>query len=180
MRGNLNQWCVETDKDERDYCRIAYHLAKSTSCYLTAVVALGSAKGQEQSLELSDNEIYAANMMLIIAVNKISMDYQQNPSVVHSLALEEFWNSIYSEEQLKSIQNEMNNRYSELLINSPDVLEAVGNVFSELGQHDDIKLVDELAGVYNLWVKILDTTNHGVEQTTTMLALLFANYTYTQ
>jgi len=97
--------------------------------------------------------------------------------VVHSLALEEFWNSIYSEEQLKSIQNEMNNRYSDLLINSPDVLEAVGNGFSELGQHDDIKLVDELAGVYNLWVKILDTTNHGVEQTTAMLALLFGNHT---
>lgn len=177
MGRNLNQRCMAMDKDERAYCRIAYHLAKSTSCYLTAVVALGSAKGQAQSLELSDNEIYVANMMLTIAVNKISMDYQQNPSVVHSLALEEFWNSIYSEEQLKSLQNEMNNRYSDLLINSPDVLEAVGNVFSELGQHDDIKLVDELAGVYNLWVKILDTTNHGVELTTAMLALLFANYT---
>ena len=177
MGRNPNQRCMAMDKDERAYSRIAYHLAKSTSCYLTAVVALGSAKGQEQGLELSDNEIYAANIMLIIAVNKISMDYQQNPSVVHSLALEEFWNSIYSEEQLKSLQNEMNNRYSDLLIKSPDVLEAVGNVFSELGQHDDIKLVDELAGVYNLWVKILDTTNHGVELTTAMLALLFANYT---
>ena len=176
MGRNLNQRCMAMDKDERAYSRIAYHLAKSTSCYLTAVVALGSAKGQEQGLELSDNEIYTANMMLTIAVNKISMDYQQNPFVVHSLALEEFWNSIYSEEQLKSLQNEMNNRYSDLLIKSPDVLEAVGNVFSELGQHDDIKLVDELAGVYNLWVKILDTTNHGDEQTA-MLALLFANYT---
>jgi hypothetical protein len=167
---------MEMDKNVRDYCRIAYHLAKSTSCYLTAVVALGSAKAQEQGLELSDNENYVANIMLIIAVNKISMDYQQNPSVVHSLALKEFWNSIYSEEQLKSLQNEMNNTYSNLLINSPEVLEAVGNVFSELGQHDDIKLVDELARVYNLWVKILDTTNHGVELTTAMLALLFANY----
>ena len=165
------------NKEEQGYSRIAYYLAKSTTCYLDAVVAVESGKGPEQRQELSDSEFYAANIMLIIAVNKISMDYQQNPSVVHSLALEEFWNSIYSEEQLKSLQNEMNNRYSDLLINSPDVLEAVGNVFSELGQHDDIKLVDELAGVYNLWVKILDTTNHGVELTTAMLALLFANYT---
>jgi len=157
MGRNPNQRCMAMDKDERAYSRIAYHLAKSTSCYLTAVVALGSAKGQEQGLELSDNEIYAANIMLIIAVNKISMDYQQNPSVVHSLALEEFWNSIYSEEQLKSLQNEMNNRYSDLLIKSPDVLEAVGNVFSELGQHDDIKLGNRSRGKE-------DDFHHGIKR----------------
>ena len=46
-------------------------------------------------MELSDNEAYAANIMLIIAVNTLSIDYQQNPSVVHSLALEDFWNGIY-------------------------------------------------------------------------------------
>ena len=109
---------------ERNHSRIAYHLAKSTSAYLTAVVAVESGKGQGQRMELSDNEVYAANIMLIIAVNKLSIDYQQKPSVVHSLALEDFWNGIYSDAQVKSLQIEMNDKYNGLLVNSSDILES--------------------------------------------------------
>jgi hypothetical protein len=162
---------------ERNHSRIAYHLAKSTSAYLTAVVAVESGKGQEQRMELSDNEVYAANIMLIIAVNTLSIDYQQNPSVVHSLALEDFWNGIYSDAQVKSLQNEMNDKYNGLLVNSSDMLETVGNLFSEFGQHDDIKLVDELAGIYHLWVNNLGISNQGVELTTAMLARPFDHHT---
>jgi len=74
---------MDMDEGKRGYSRIAYHLAKSTTCYLNAVVAVESGKGREQRLELSDNEIYAANIMLIIAVNKVSIVFQQNPSAVH-------------------------------------------------------------------------------------------------
>ena len=147
--------------DKERYCsRIAYHLAKSTSAYLTAVVSVESGKGPEQKQELSDSEIYAANIMLVIAVNKISMDYQQITSVVHSLALEDFWNGIYSDTHIKSFQNEMNNKYNGLLVNNRDIVETVGNLFSELGQYDDLKTVEELADIYYLWVKNSGITNH--------------------
>jgi len=138
------------DEEERGYRRIAYYLAKSITCYLDAVVALDSGKGPEQRLELSDNEIYAANIMLIIAVNKVSMGFQQNPSVVHLLALAEFWKGIYSDEQIKSLQNEMNDKFNCLLVNDKEILETIGNLFCGLGQDNDAKLVEELAGIYRL------------------------------
>jgi len=141
---------VEMDEEERGYRRIAYYLAKSITCYLDAVVALDSGKGPEQRLELSDNEIYAANIMLIIAVNKVSMGFQQNPSVVHLLALAEFWKGIYSDEQIKSLQNEMNDKFNCLLVNDKEILETIGNLFCGLGQDNDAKLVEELAGIYRL------------------------------
>jgi hypothetical protein len=165
------------DEEEQGYSRIAYHLAKSTTCYLDAVVAVGSGKGPEQRLELSDNEIYAVNIMLIIAVNKIPRDFQQNPSVVHMLALEEFWNGIYSDEQIKFLHNEMNNKFNGLLVNDNDVLETIGNLFSGLGQDNDAGLVEELVGIYRLWVKNLGISNHGVEPTSAMLARPSADHT---
>jgi len=128
-------------------------------------------------MELSDNEAYAANIMLMIAVNTLSIDYQQNPSVVHSLALEDFWNGIYRDAQVESLQIEMNDKYNGLLLNSSDMLETVGNLFSEFGQHDDIKLVEELAEIYHLWVNNLGISNQGVELTTAMLARPFENHT---
>jgi hypothetical protein len=164
------------DEEEQDYSRIAYHLAKSTTCYLDAVVAVESGKGPEQRLELSDNEIYVANIMLIIAVNKISLGFEQNPSVVHMLALEEFWKGIYSDEQIKSLHNEMNNKFNCLLVNDKDVLEAIGNLFCELGQDNDAQLVGELVGIYRLWVKNLGISNHGVELTSAMLARASADH----
>jgi len=167
---------MEMDEEEPDYSRIAYHLAKSTSCYLDAVVAVASGKGREQRLELNNSERYAANIMLTIAANKNSSDFQQNPSVVHLLALEEFWRGFYSDEQLKSLQNEMKDKCNGLLVNNTDVLETVSNLFSELDQHNNIKSVEELAGIYHLWIKNLDITNHGVELTTAMLARPFADH----
>ena len=137
-------------EEERVYSRIAYYLAKSTACYLDAVVAVESGKGPEQRQELSDSEIYAANIMLIIAVNKVSMVFQQNPSVVHLLALAQFWNGIYSDEQIKSLQNEMNDKFNCLLVNDKEILETIGNLFCGLGQDNDAKLVEELAGIYRL------------------------------
>ena len=137
-------------EEERVYSRIAYYLAKSTTCYLDAVVAIESGKGPEQRQELSDSEIYAANIMLIIAVNTVSMNFQQNPSVVHLLALEEFWKGIYGDEQIKSLQNEMNDKFNCLLVNDKTILETIGNLFCGLGQDNDAKLVEELAGIYRL------------------------------
>ena len=138
------------DEEKRGYSRIAYHLAKSTTCYLNAVVAVASGKGREQRLELSYSEIYAANIMLIIAVNKVSMGFEQNPSVVHLLALAQFWKGIYSDEQIKSLQNEMNDKFNCLLVNDKEILETIGNLFCGLGQENDAKLVEELAGIYRL------------------------------
>jgi hypothetical protein len=80
--------------------------------------------------------------------------------VVHSLALEDFWNGIYSETHIKSFQNEMNNKYNGLLVNNRDIVETVGNLFSELGQYDDLKTVEKLADIYYLWVKNPGITNH--------------------
>jgi len=137
-------------EEERVYSRIAYYLAKSTTCYLDAVVAIGSGKGPEQRRELSDGEIYAANIMLIIAVNRVSMNFQQNPSVVHLLALEEFWKGIYSDEQIKSLQNEMNDKFNCLLVNDKTILETIGNLFCGLGQNDDAKIVEKLVEIYRL------------------------------
>ena len=139
---------MEMNEQEQGYSRIAYYLAKSTKCYLDAVVAAESGKGPEQRLELSDSEIYAANIMLIIAANKVSMVFQQNPSVVHLLALEEFWKGIYSYEQIKSLQIEMNNKFNYLLENHKDTLEIIGNLFCGLGQNNDAKLLEELVGIY--------------------------------
>jgi hypothetical protein len=156
------------NKEEQGYSRIAYYLAKSTTCYLDAVVAVESGKGPEQRQELSDKQIYAANIMLIIAVNKVSMVFQQNPSVVHLLALAQFWNGIYSDEQIKSLQNEMNDKFNCLRVNDKDVLETIGNLFSGLGQHNAAKLVEELVGIYHLWVKNLARTNYGIEQALAM------------
>ncbi len=136
------------NEQEQGYSRIAYYLAKSTTCYLDAVVAVESGKGPEQRLELSDNQIYAANIMLIIAVNKVSMVFQQNPSVVHLLALEQFWKGIYSYEQIKSLQIEMNDKFNCLLENDKDILETIGNLFCGFGQNNDAKLLEELAGIY--------------------------------
>mgnify|MGYP003572354672 FL=1 len=155
MPKDSNRVYVEMAEEPQDYSRISYHLAKSISCYLTAVVVVESGKMQGQRLELSDNEIYAANIMLLIAANKISLDYQLNASVVYSLAFEEFWNGIYCDEHIKSCQNEMNASYNGLLVNSRDTVETVGNLFSELGQHDDLKSVKELADIYHSWVKYL-------------------------
>ena len=70
----------------------------------------------------------------------------------------------------------MNDKYSGLLVNSDDILETVGDLFSELGQHDDIKLVEQLAGIYHLWVENLGISNQGVELTTAMLARPFDNH----
>jgi len=136
------------NKEEQGYSRIAYYLAKSTTCYLDAVVAAESGKGPEQRQELSDKQIYAANIMLIIAVNKVSMVFQQNPSVVHLLALEEFWKGIYSHEQINSLQIEMNDKFNCLLENDKDTLETIGNLFCGLGQNNDAKLLEELVGIY--------------------------------
>jgi len=136
------------NKEEQGYSRIAYYLAKSTTCYLDAVVAAESGKGPEQRQELSDKQIYAANIMLIIAVNKVSMVFQQNPSVVHLLALEEFWKGIYSHEQINSLQIEMNDKFNCLLENDKDILETIGNLFCGLGQNNDAKLLEELVGIY--------------------------------
>ena len=136
------------NKEEQGYSRIAYYLAKSTTCYLDAVVAAESGKGPEQRQELSDKQIYAANIMLIIAVNKVSMVFQQNPSVVHLLALEEFWKGIYSYEQINSLQIEMNDKFNCLLENDKDILETIGNLFCGLGQNNDAKLLEELVGIY--------------------------------
>jgi len=154
---------VDMGEEKRGYSRIAYHLAKSTTCYLHAVVALASGKGREQRQELSDSEFYAANIMLIIAVNKVSMVFQQNPSVVHLLALAQFWNGIYRDEQIKSLRNEMNDKFNCLRVNDKDVLETIGNLFSGLGQDNDAKLVEELVEIYRLWVKNLARTNYGIE-----------------
>ena len=137
-------------EEERVYSRIAYYLAKSTTCYLDAVVAIESGKGPEQRQELSDSEIYAANIMLIIAVNTVSMNFQQNPSVVHLLALEEFWKGIYGDEQIKSLQNEMNDKFNCLLVNDKTILETIGNLFCGLGQNDDAKIVEKLVEIYRL------------------------------
>ncbi|MGB5297716.1 MAG: hypothetical protein WBN48_03195 [Thiogranum sp.] len=137
-------------EEERVYSRIAYYLAKSTTCYLDAVVAIESGKGPEQRRELSDSEIYAANIMLIIAVNRVSMNFQQNPSVVHLLALEEFWKGIYSDEQIKSLQTEMNDKFNCLLVNDKTILETIGNLFCGLGQNDDAKIVEKLVEIYRL------------------------------
>ena len=137
-------------EEERVYSRIAYYLAKSTTCYLDAVVAIESGKGPEQRQELSDSEIYAANIMLIIAVNRVSMNFQQNPSVVHLLALEEFWKGIYGDEQIKSLQNEMNDKFNCLLVNDKTILETIGNLFCGLGQNDDAKIVEKLVEIYRL------------------------------
>ena len=137
-------------EEERVYSRIAYYLAKSTTCYLDAVVAIESGKGPEQRRELSDSEIYAANIMLIIAVNRVSMNFQQNPSVVHLLALEEFWKGIYSDEQIKSLQNEMNDKFNCLLVNDKTILETIGNLFCGLCQNDDAKIVEKLVEIYRL------------------------------
>ena len=137
-------------EEERVYSRIAYYLAKSTTCYLDAVVAIESGKGPEQRRELGDSEIYAANIMLIIAVNRVSMNFQQNPSVVHLLALEEFWKGIYSDEQIKSLQNEMNDKFNCLLVNDKTILETIGNLFCGLGQNDDAKIVEKLVEIYRL------------------------------
>ncbi|MGB5727354.1 MAG: hypothetical protein WBM52_09090 [Thiogranum sp.] len=137
-------------EEERVYSRIAYYLAKSTTCYLDAVVAIESGKGPEQRRELSDSEIYAANIMLIIAVNRVSMNFQQNPSVVHLLALEEFWKGIYSAEQIKSLQNEMNDKFNCLLVYDKTILETIGNLFCGLGQNDDAKIVEKLVEIYRL------------------------------
>jgi len=137
-------------EEERVYSRMAYYLAKSTTCYLDAVVAIESGKGPEQRRELSDSEIYAANIMLIIAVNRVSMNFQQNPSVVHLLALEEFWKGIYSDEQIKSLQNEMNDKFNCLLVNDKTILETIGNLFCGLGQNDDAKIVEKLVEIYRL------------------------------
>jgi len=137
-------------EEERVYSRIAYYLAKSTTCYLDAVVAIESGKGPEQRRELSDSEIYAANIMLIIAVNTVSMNFQQNPSVVHLLALEEFWKGIYGDEQIKSLQNEMNDKFNCLLVNDKTILETIGNLFCGLGQNDDAKIVEKLVEIYRL------------------------------
>ena len=155
MRRDSNRVYVSMAEEPRDYSRISYHLAKSISCYLTAVVVVESGTMQGQRLELSDNEIYAANNMLLIAANKISLDYQLNSSVVYSLAFEEFWNGISCDEHTKYFQNEMNEKYNGLLVNSRDTVETVGNIFSELGQHDDLKSVKELADIYHSWVKYL-------------------------
>jgi len=92
------------DEEERDCSRVAYHLAKSTSCYLDAIVALESGKGRAQRLQLNDSEIYAANIMLTIAAKKLSMIFLQDTSMVHLLTLEEFWKDIYSDEQIRSLQ----------------------------------------------------------------------------
>ena len=137
-------------EEERVYSRIAYYLAKSTTCYLDAVVAIESGKGPEQRRELGDSEIYAANIMLIIAVNRVSMNFQQNPSVVHLSALEEFWKGIYSDEQIKSLQNEMNDKFNCLLVNDKTILETIGNLFCGLGQNDDAKIVEKLVEIYRL------------------------------
>jgi len=88
--------------------------------------------------------------MLIIAVNKVSMDFQQNASVVHLLALEEFWKGIYSDEQIESLQNEMNDKFNCLLVNDKTILETIGNLFCGLGQNDDAKIVEKLAEIYRL------------------------------
>ena len=165
------------NKEEQGYSRIAYYLAKSTACYLDAVVAVESGKGPEQRQELSDSEFYAANIMLIIAVNKISMDFQQNPFVVHLLALEQFWKGIYSDEQIKSLQNEMNDIFNCLLVNHKDVLETIGNHFCGLGQDNDAKLVEELVEIYHLWIKSLGVTNYGIELSLAMLARPSADHT---
>lgn len=137
-------------EEERVYSRIAYYLAKSTTCYLDAVVAIESGKGPEQRRELGDSEIYAANIMLIIAVNRVSMNFQQNPSVVHLLALEEFWKGICSDEQIKSLQNEMNDKFNCLLVNDKTILETIGNLFCGLCQNDDAKIVEKLVEIYRL------------------------------
>ena len=86
--------------------------------------------------------------MLIIAANKVSMVFQQNPSVVHLLALEEFWKGIYSYEQINSLQIEMNDKFNCLLENDKDTLETIGNLFCGLGQNNDAKLLEELVGIY--------------------------------
>ena len=155
MRRDSNRVYVSMAEEPRDCSRISYHLARSISCYLTAVVVVESGKMQGQRLELSDNEIYAANIMLVIAANKISLDYQLDSSVVYSLAFEEFWNGINSYKDIKFFQYEMNDKYVGLLVNSRDTIETVGNLFSELGQHDDLKSVKELADIYHSWVKYL-------------------------
>jgi len=165
------------DNESQNYSRIAYYLAKSTACYMDAVIAVDSGKGPEQRLELNDNEIYVANILLIIAANQLSMDFQQNPSVVHLLALEEFWKGIYSDEQTRVLQNVMNDKFNRLLVSDKDILETIGNIFSALGQDNDAKLVEELVGIYHLWVKNLGISKDDMEPTFAMLARPFADHT---
>jgi hypothetical protein len=115
--------------------------------------------------------------MLIIAVNKISMDFRQNPSVVHLLALEEFWKGVYSDEQTRSLQIKMNDIFNRLLVSDKYILETIGNLFSGLGQDNDTELVEVLVGIYHLWVKNLRISNDGMEPTLSMLAHPFADHT---
>ena len=136
------------DEEERDCSRVAYHLAKSTSCYLDAIVALESGKGRAQRLQLNDSEICAANIMLTIAANKLSTFFLQDTSMVHLLTLEEFWKDIYSDEQIRSLQIEMNEKFNRWRTNNKKTLETVENHFSELGQHNDAEFVGKLVLIY--------------------------------
>ena len=169
MRRNHNRWFVVTDEEKRDHSRIAYHLAKSTSCYMDAIVAVGSGKVRDQGLRLNDSEAYVANIMLTIAAKKLSMNFLQDTSVVHFLTLEEFWKDMHSEERIRSLQIEMNKQFNRWLIISKNSMETVANLFSELGQHNDAKLVGELVLIYHQWVVKLSITNHGDELASAIL-----------
>lgn len=145
------------DDEDQSRSTIANDLANSTIGYLDAVVLAGSGKSPEQRLELTDVEKYAANIMMMIAVSRFANYFQKNPSEVHLIALAKFWKGIYSDEEIMSLQNDMIDEFNSLLINDKDVLENIGDIFWELGQKHNVKLAEELGGIYRMWVEELST-----------------------
>jgi len=134
---------------------IANDLAKATAGYMGSVVLVASGKGSDQRGELSDIEKYAANIMLMIAVNKVANYFNQDPSVIHLLALANFWEGVYSHEEIMTLQNMMIDEFNNLLANDRDVLENIANLFMELSQEHDIKLVEQLGGIFRMWIESL-------------------------
>lgn len=152
-----NSQDVHFNDDEEDQGKglLAYDLAKSIAIYFDTIVLVGSGKTIEQRIELTDVEKYAANIMMIIAANRVANYFHQNPTVVHLAILVNFWKDIYSAEELPSLQNEIIEEFNGLLLTDKEVLENISNIFWELGQRHDIKLVEQLGEIYRMWVEKL-------------------------
>jgi len=148
---------LNDDVEDQDRLLLAYGLAKSTAGYLDTIILAGSGKDREQRMKLTDIEKYAANIMMMVAANRIANYFHQNPSVVHLLTLGQFWKGIYDAEEIASLQNAMIDEFNRLLVSDKDVLENIGDIFWQLGQTHDVKLVEKLGGIYRMWVDELST-----------------------
>lgn len=143
------------DEEERNNIIIANNLAKATTGYVDSVVVVGSGKGSDQRGDLSDIEKYDANIMLMIAVNKVANYFNQDTSVPHLLVLSNLWIGAYSDEEIMSLQNVMVDVFNNLLANDRDVLENIANLFWELSQEHEFELVEQLGGIFRAWVETL-------------------------